>query len=179
MPEDTKSLETTMAAAMRLGAGAPKDVIFLAGVTPAAEVSKANGDEPLAKDNYLDKRYRKSEYRDYRIHYSVNTQTLQLMPTPDLSYHGHLEFVAVVYDDLGQVVNSKSMQVPIDLDEASYRQMTRSGLGIDETIAIPVKGNYFLRIGVHDVPSDKVGALEVPVDQIKLDLPQSAAVAKP
>jgi VWFA-related protein len=180
MPADSKSLETTMAAAMRMGAVAPKDIVFLADVTPAAEVSKAKGDEPLAKDNYLDKKYRKAEYREYQIHYSVNPRQMHLMPSPDLSYHGHLEVVAVVYDDLGQVVNSKSTEAQIDVDEAAYQQILQRGrLGIDQTIAIPVKGNYFLRMGVDDVAGNKVGALEVPVDQIQLGLPQTAAVAKP
>jgi VWFA-related protein len=179
MPADIRSPTTTMEAAMRMGASAPKDMVFLADVTPAQEVSKAKGDEPLAKGNYLEKKYRKEAYREYQIHYSVNARAMRLTPTPDLSYHGHLEVVAVVYDDLGQVANSKITQAQIDVDDATYQQIMRSGrLGIDQTIAIPVKGSYFLRIGVHDVPSNKVGALEVPVDQIKLGQ-QSASAAKP
>jgi VWFA-related protein len=178
MPTDGKSASPTLDAAMRMGAVAPKDIIFLANVTPAPEVSKAKGDEPLPQGNYLDKKYTKSEYRDYKIHYTVNAQMLQLMPTPDLDYHGRVELVLVVYDDMGLVVNSKSTQVAIDVDSASYNQMMRGGLGIDQSIAIPVKGNYFLRMAVYDVPGNKLGVLEVPVDQIKLGLPQSTAVAK-
>jgi len=177
-PTDGKSPSPTLDAAMRMGAVAPKDIIFFANVTPASEVSKMKGDAPLPQGNYLDKKYRKSEYRDYNIHYTVNAQMLRLMPTPDLNYHGRVELVLVAYDDMGLVVNSKSTQVAIDVDNASYNQMMRGGLGIDQSIAIPVKGNYFLRMGVHDVPGNKLGVLEVPVDQIKLGLPQNAAVAK-
>jgi VWFA-related protein len=179
VPADGKTPSPRLDAAMKMGAAAPKDIIFLANVMPVAAVSKAKGEEPLPKDNFLDKRYRRSEYRDYQIHYSVNAQTLQLMPTPELNYHGHLEIVAVVYDDMGQVVNSKSSQVPIDVDSTEYQQMLRGGLGVDQSIAIPVKGNFFLRMGVYDVSGNKLGALEVPVDQIKLGLAQSAAVVKP
>ena len=178
-PTDGKSPSPTLDAAMRMGAVAPKDIIFLAKVTPAPEVSKAKGDEPLPQGNYLDKKYRKSEYRDYTVHYTVRAQTLRLMPTPDLNYHGHVELVLVAYDDMGMVVNSKSTQVAIDVDNASYHQMMQGGLGIDQSIAIPVKGNYFLRMGVYDTSGNKLGVLEVPVDQIKLGLPQTAAVAKP
>ena len=179
MPAGIGSVPTTMEAAMRMGAGDPKDVIFLVDVMPAADVSRANGDQ-LPKDNYLDKKYRKGAHRDYQIHYTVDARTMQLMPTPDLNFHGHLEFVALVYDELGQVVNSKSSQVQIDMRDAEYQQLMRTGrLGFDQSIAIPAKGNYFLRMGVHDVPGNKVGALEVPVDQIQLGLPQSASVTKP
>jgi hypothetical protein len=33
-----------------------------------------------------------------------------------------------------------------------------------------VKGSFFLRLGIHDKNGDQVGALEIPVDQIKLDV---------
>ena len=33
-----------------------------------------------------------------------------------------------------------------------------------------MKGNFFLRLGVHDMEGDQVGALEIPVDQIRLDV---------
>ena len=167
---------TSMESAMRMGAAAPRDIVFIADVTPSADVSKAKGDEPLAKDNFLAKQYRKDAYREYQIHYSLNAQQARFMPTPDESYHGRLEFVAVVYDNTGAVVNSKSAQVPIDVDQVTYAQMLQAGLGSVQTIAIPVKGNFFLRIGVHDMSGDRVGALEIPVDQIKPGLPQTAQV---
>jgi VWFA-related protein len=180
MPADSKFPALRLSAAMGMGAPAPKDLIFLADVTPAAEVSKAKGEEPLPNDNFLEKKYRKSAYRDYRIHYSVSAGAIQMTPAPDSSYHAKIEFVAVVYDDEGQMVNSKRKLAPLELDNATYQRIIGSGrIGIDLSIEIPVKGNYFLRIGVHDVSANKVGALEVPVDQIQLGLPQTAAVAKP
>jgi VWFA-related protein len=163
-----------MEVAMTMGAGAPKDVIFVVDVTPET-VSKAKGDDSLAKDNYLDAKYRKDAYREYKIHYSVNAGTLHFMPTPDESYHGRVEFAAVVYDNMGQVVNSKTTTSPVDVDKATYDEMLRGGLGTVMTIAVPVKGSYFLRMGVQDVAADKVGALEVPVEKIRLDLPTPAA----
>jgi hypothetical protein len=175
-----KAPSPTLLAAMGMGAPAPKDLLFLANVTPAAEVSKAKGEEPLANDNFLAPKYRKSAYRDYKIHYSMNAREIELTPTPDSNYHAKLEFVAVIYDDVGQVVNSKRRLAPIELDNATYQRIIGSGrIGIDLSIAIPAKGNYFLRLGVHDVAANKVGALEVPVDEIQLGLPQSALVAKP
>jgi len=37
-------------------------------------------------------------------------------------------------------------------------------------LAIPAKGNYFFRFGVHDTIGDKIGAMEVPVDDVKLGI---------
>ena len=52
------------------------------------------------------------------------------------------------------------------LSEDRYRVLLAHGLQAQEQIAVPVKGNYFLRVGVHDVPSDHIGALEIPVDEV-------------
>ena len=57
----------------------------------------------------------------------------------------------------------------VDLTEASYQEVLQKGLSIKSQIAIPVKGNYFLRLGVHNVDGDQIGALEIPMDQVRLD----------
>ncbi len=175
LPAGLKAPSPVMDAAMAMGAAPSRDIIFVAGITPASEVSKPKHDEPLPKDNFLEQKFRSQPYRVYNIHYSVNANTIQLMPTPDEDFHGRLEFIAVLYDDMGQVINSKITQAPIDVDNISYQQMIRSGLGTVQSIAIPVKGNYFLRLGIHDVQADKAGTLEIPVDRIKLSLPEDAA----
>ncbi len=58
----------------------------------------------------------------------------------------------------------------LDLSEDNYRQLLTIGLPAEHQIAIPVKGNYFLRVGVHDVSSDHVGALEIPVDEVHINV---------
>ncbi|MEO6910417.1 MAG: VWA domain-containing protein [Edaphobacter sp.] len=159
----------TMEATMGMGAVAPTQVVFAANIAPAAQVMKDSGKEPAAQGNYLSEKLRKKGYRNYKVRYSIAADGLQLMPAPDLSsYHGRVQLVAVLYDNQGQRVNSGTVEVPLDLDKASYAQLERTGLGLGMTIAIPAKGNYFLRLGVRDVETDRVGALEVPVDRIKV-----------
>ena len=57
----------------------------------------------------------------------------------------------------------------------SAKRADDSGLHTKEEIAIPVKGNFFFRLGVHDKVGDQVGALEIPVDQIRLGVPAAGA----
>ena len=38
--------------------------------------------------------------------------------------------------------------------------MLRGGANAHQEIAVPATGEYFLRIGVHDISSDRVGAIE-------------------
>jgi hypothetical protein len=65
-------------------------------------------------------------------------------------------------------VNTASTTVTLDVRPETYRELLVSGLQVKQQIAIPVKGNFFLRLGVHDLTGDQVGALEIPVDQVQL-----------
>jgi hypothetical protein len=44
--------------------------------------------------------------------------------------------------------------------------MRRGGANARLEIDVPAAGEYFLRIGVHDLISDRVGAVEIPVSSI-------------
>jgi len=166
--------------AMQMGTQTPRDVRFVAHVEPAAEVQRADGKTPLAKDNFLAEKYRKGDYREYRISYKVETDSLGLVPGADGSYRGRVDFVCMVYDDQGNTVNSKVLRTSANADEFTYPALQRDGFEKTQTIAVPAKGSFFLRLGVHDVVADKAGALEVSVGEIKLGMAsETAASTKP
>jgi hypothetical protein len=57
----------------------------------------------------------------------------------------------------------------------------RDGIHLKQEISVPAKGEYFFRIGIHDLNSDHVGAVELPVSAVS-KLPSFAtegAVATP
>jgi hypothetical protein len=81
--------------------------------------------------------------------------------------HGTVEFATVVYDQSGKRVNSLISTAVMNLSDAHYRRMLQDGVPVRQEIAVPVKGNYFLRVGVHDVASDHIGAIEIPVDEVR------------
>jgi hypothetical protein len=45
--------------------------------------------------------------------------------------------------------------------------MMETGLQFHQAVSVPAKGEYFLRIGLHDLLVDHVGAVEVPVSAVK------------
>ena len=53
------------------------------------------------------------------------------------------------------------------IDEAQYQDLLEHGLTEHHEIAVPAKGSYFLRLGVHDTINDRMGSLEVAADQLK------------
>jgi len=147
----------------------PTQIVFAAKVTPSEQVTKDTANAPAAKGNYLNEKLRRKGYRNYAIRFSIDASDLQLMPTPDLtSYHGRIQLVAVLYDSQGQKMNSDMGELPVDIDKTTYYQIERTGLATGMAIAIPAKGDYFLRLGVRDMKTGRIGAVEIPMDRVKV-----------
>ncbi len=157
----------SMQAAMALGAIPPTEIIFSLSLTPGSTVSKLGKNDPLPKDSYLTAKYHDKPTHEYQVLFRMSPASVQWTQSPDGIRHGRVEFVTLAYDDQGELVNSMISAVEMDLSDATYRKTAQNGLGIRQAIAIPVKGNYFVRAGVHDVTADRVGALEIPVDEVK------------
>ncbi len=156
------------AAAMALGAVPPTELIFNASLAPSSGVKKIEKNQAPPADNYLRPEFQNKPYREYHVLYLADAHKLKLTRTADGLHHGQVEFVAVVYDAHGDVVNSLKSSAELNLSKENYQKMLRYGFGMTQVVAIPVKGEYFLRLGVHDLTSEDVGALEIPVDEVKL-----------
>jgi hypothetical protein len=153
---------------MAFSAIAPFQILFRAHLVPQPEVQKLKRHAPVPKNNFLEPKWLHAQFRNYVVHYSVDTKDLAFT-SPSLGlYHTNVEFVAVVYDDFGEQVNSMVTTVPLDLGPDEYVRAMRGGIGLDQTIAVPTHGNYFLRLGLHDLTSGHIGALEIPVESIQL-----------
>jgi len=159
-----------LAESMALGAIAPTEVIFTAKLSVANSVMKVDKNAPQPASNFLRPPYQDKPFRIYTVLIRADARKMKLTQTPEGTRHGSVEMVAVVYDQSGGVVNTLRSAVALDLSAEKYRKLMESGLPARTQIAIPVKGNFFLRLGMHDVEGDQIGAIEIPVDQVKLGL---------
>jgi len=155
-------------AAMGLGAIPPTEIVFDARLQADTSAEKLGKGAPLPPDNFLKPEWQHKPFRNYTVFFTADAHKIRLTRTSQGRRHGAVEFVAVVYTSNGEEVNSLINTARFDITTAQYRELLTSGLTQKMEIAIPVKGNYFLRLGVHDTTGDQVGALEIPVDQIKL-----------
>jgi VWFA-related protein len=163
-------------AAMQLGAVPPTEIIFTAGLSIDNSVTKLGKEDPLPKDNYLKDDYRKKPFHNFDLEIHTDAHSLNITQSPDGKRHGSLQFVTALFTQDGEMINSIQSTVTFDLGNDSYRKLLQTGLPVKEQIAVPVKGNYFLRVGIHDLGNDRVGALEIPVDQVHPNItPQLAA----
>jgi VWFA-related protein len=160
---DELKSRTTLENAMKMGAAPAQQILFYARVTPQPEVIK---DKQAPQGNYLDEKMRGKGYRNYAIHYSIDTRPMQFRQDADGVYHNRLEYVAELYDNQGTRLNGVISGANVDVDDASYQRMMKSGMGVDQEIALPAKGMFFLRLGVHDVNGNLMGTLEIPTESI-------------
>lgn len=146
---------------MMRGALQPSEVLFHVSVaqSPGAEVSLPPGNNPDPK--------MKPPYRHLKLSYNIDLSGLEFDQLPDGNYHGQFEYAVNVYDSGdGKLVNSNVMAAKPALPPAVYQSMLDGGAKLRQEIAIPAKGDYVLRIGVHDLTTDHVGAIEIPTSSI-------------
>jgi VWFA-related protein len=161
-------------AAMGLGAIPPTEIVFGARLQADSSTEKLNKNVAMPPDNFLKPEWQHKPFRNFAIFYDADMHKVRFTRTPDGRRHGAIEFVAIVYTADGEAVNSIIETASLDVTADRYRELLVSGLQMKDEIAIPVKGNFFLRLGVHDKEGGQVGALEIPVDQIRLDVTASA-----
>jgi VWFA-related protein len=127
----------------------------------------ANGQESkkLAAGNFASPKC-KPPYRLVTAAYSANPGDVTMPPGPGDSREVALEFVAVVYNREGAAEVQQSNSVDVFVKPGGYVQFLKEGIRFQQQIAVPVKGDFFVRVGIHDLIGDKAGAIEVPAAMI-------------
>jgi VWFA-related protein len=155
---------------MQLGAVPPTEIIFTASLAPGTTVQKVDRAAPPLSAKDLPPDLLKKPLRDYSILFAVNPNSLHFTATPDGIHHAEFHFVTVIYDDQGQEINSQESTVNLNLKPDTYKDVMKCVLATRQVLDVPAKGNYFFRFGVHDTIADRIGAMEIPVDDVKLGI---------
>ena len=109
-------------------------------------------------------------YRGYDVTIAADPNDITFTTTSDGNCYTNLLFRAYLYTPDGKLINSSNRVGEEHLTPALYTRALHTGLFFQQEISVPLKGNFYLRIGVHDVASDHDGAVEFPVSSIR-DLP--------
>ncbi|HEU5341672.1 VWA domain-containing protein [Edaphobacter sp.] len=162
-----------MRTAMMHGGPDPTEIIFKARVLPL----DSQLEDQLARGNALNPHIQtKGPYRRYAIDLAADPRVL-LSPSSG-TYQGTVQFLTYVYDRDGNIINLIDNKIRANLTPAAYVQSLHTGLHWRQEISVPAKGNYFLRIGIHDLIGNRVGAIEVPVAAVS-NLPSLSASTDP
>ncbi len=153
---------SAMQAAMMHGAPDPGGLIFNVSVTAADNTAGQ-----LIPDSRPDPKLMQPPYRTCTLNARLDIHSLNLMPDAAGAHEGTIEFAMVVYDANGDVVNQRARFGHVVLLPDRYAQVLANGLIVRQSIDVPAKGAYFLRVGFHDPASGNVGAVEIPVADLQ------------
>ncbi|MFP5234905.1 MAG: VWA domain-containing protein [Acidobacteriota bacterium] len=113
----------------------------------------------------------------YSIDFAVDLKDLDLKLEPDGTHRGVVNFTLLVYDHYGKIISNQERVASLVLKPDVYAAFQNTGLQLHDEIATP-KGNYWLRTGIYDQNSRKVGTLEVPLAAVK-PIEASSQIAHP
>lgn len=161
-PQPPSAQQIEIRNSMMRGAPTPTQMLFKVFVGPMgppteAMVAEKNTAAPEAK----------GPFRRYAVNYALAPTDMGFRNVGPGKYEIGLQFLVYVYDANGLLVNSTGNTVQATVTVENVKALMQSGLQFHQAVSVPAKGEYYLRIGVHDLLVDHVGAVEVPVDAVK------------
>jgi VWFA-related protein len=109
----------------------------------------------------------KPPYRMYSIDYAAVPNDIAYTITPDGVRHASFEFVAIVFQPDGVLVNRTSRSVNASITPEQFKRLQQIGIPFHQVISVPVKGDYSIRTAIHDLRTNRIGTTELNVAQVK------------
>jgi len=155
--------ESYVQTAMSRGAPQPADVLFRVRVLPASQTTESH----VAPNNKVDPDGGLTgPFRRYDVDIVTLPQEFTLAPEPNGHREGKVEFNVLVYDASGKLLNAVQRTIQLDLKPDTYATFMKGTVSMHLEISVPVRGENYLRIGLHDLPSDRIGVIEIPVASV-------------
>jgi hypothetical protein len=132
---------------MDLGMPQSQQILYEAKIQPAPAGDVKPGDPKDAKTRYT-------------VDFAIDAKDLRLPAGPDGVRKGRLNISLIAYDRYGNVIGRKDHVVQLDVKPDVWAIYQNAGVQLRAEIVVP-DGNYWLRTGVYDQQSRKVGTMEV------------------
>jgi VWFA-related protein len=158
-----------MQAAMMAGAPGNQGIHFNFSVRPnstGTETELAEGEESHRALN--------GPYRRYTVDFLVPTSDVQCDLTEDGYHHCVLGFLTYLYDSDGNLITSRGSSLAAEIPPLLFASVEHDGIRCRQQISVPVKGEFSFRMGVRDLKSGHLGAMELPVSAVSKLPPLSA-----
>jgi VWFA-related protein len=150
------------AVAMLRGAPERAEIGFMVTATPTgAFIEQKDRKLPELKDRKQPfETHLKGTSEIYALDCTVDANTVTFTKTKDGKHAPSLAFTLLAYDADGKVLNAETGMFERALSEAQYQAVLKNGLTVRQEMELPL-GRVYLRVGVHDLAKDKVGATEM------------------
>ena len=120
---------------------------------------------PKPETAAADQNAKKSPAQSYAVDFAIDLKDLNLKLDSDGLHKAVLNISLIAYDRYGNIGTRKDFLVPLNIKPDVYTVFQQTGAQLHTEIAVP-KGQYWLRTGVYDRGSRKVGTMEVALDSV-------------
>jgi VWFA-related protein len=146
--------------AMQHGSPSLAQVLFNVRVLPASDPAVKS--EPAAQGPAGAMGANLKQPQRYMVDYWIDPRGLDHKTLPDGSVESQVELTEVAYDDEGIRINYADQGLSLTQTSQQAAKSLQAGLGVHEQIDLPA-GRVYLRVGVHDLLSGRIGTAEIPV----------------
>jgi VWFA-related protein len=136
-----------------------QQLLFDVQVEPTTEPAKPT-DPPIF--GMLDPKLKDKPLTRYAFQYAIPGRQIAFTDGPNSTRVGSLEFDLAAYDADGKLINSLSQTIKLPLTADQAAQLAHSPFRFFQQLDLPA-GPQFLRIGILDRTSNKIGTLEIPL----------------
>jgi VWFA-related protein len=151
--------EVTMRLAMGRAMPTSQQLLFDVQVEPSTAPAKPT-DPPVF--GMLDPKLKDKPLTRYSFVYALPARQITFTESPDNTRHASLEFDLAAYDSDGKLINSLGQTLKVPLTTDQYQQLMKGPFRFFQQLDLP-SGQLFLRIGILDPTSAKIGTLEIPL----------------
>ena len=102
----------------------------------------------------------------YSVDFAVNLSDVKLKLDSDGERVGTLNVSLIAYDKFGAAIARGDYIGQLDIKPDAYKAFQLAGVQVHEEIEVP-KGQLWLRTGVYDQATHKVGTMEIPFSSVK------------
>jgi VWFA-related protein len=102
----------------------------------------------------------------YMVNFAIDQGDVRLKEEADGLRTGRLVISMIVYDRYGNIVTRKDHIAALNIKPDIYNIYAKTGIQLRDWVEVP-RGQYWLRTGVYDQTTNKVGTLEVPLSAVK------------
>jgi VWFA-related protein len=141
---------------MDLGMPQSEQILYIVKIQPLA---------PKADPAATEQNGSKSAAQSYTVDFSVDLKDLDLKLDSDGLHKGVLNISLIAYDRYGKIASRKDHLVALNVKPDVYAIFQQTGVQLHAEIGMP-KGQYWLRTGVYDRGSRKVGTMEVALTSV-------------
>jgi len=156
----------TVTAAMRLGAPSTHDLVFKVHLAPLGSPSPITPAQitQLSKSPAFEsqKNWDAVKIQRYDIEFALLGRQLSFASVANGAHKGSFDFVFAAYSTDGSALIAQQYRADQSFSQQEFEEIRKGIYQAHEVIDIPASATW-LRLGVHDALSNRIGSLEIPL----------------